>query len=178
MKRSLVFLCILVVCVSQVALFAATDVSLGAGGNITIPLQENIDLKPGYGGSVYLGVNDYISGYFDLIFIKPEMQGISLPSEVELKSKVMLISGALSYPFMTSETNTFKIGAGYSYISEEMTVEYMGETETLAEVETGGLCLVADYVSDSMTSSLRYIIPDESDNAQGLLILSVYFNIF
>ncbi|MGD1822332.1 MAG: hypothetical protein ACPKM0_06155 [Pleomorphochaeta sp.] len=152
-------------------------ISLSAGGTIGVFVEEEIEVGPGYGFGIKLGLGDYITGYYDMIFYEPSLEGLTLPDGLSLITSDQIITGALTLPLSSNGSNELKIGGGYTLINEKITGEYLGEKETLLEIDAEGYCFLVEISSESVTTCAKYIIPTESDNANGLLVVSALINL-
>ncbi len=174
--KHLIMIVLLMLVISGM-LFAGPSISLGAGGTVGIFQNALIDIEPAFGFSIRLGLSDYVSAYYEMLFYEPVLIGLTLPAGAELKAQDILVTAALTLPIAINGTNKFKVGGGYTFMKEKLTGKYLGESEVLLEGETGGFCILAEIVVDRFTGSFKYIIPSESDNAQGLILISAIINL-
>jgi len=174
MKHLIVIVLMLVI---SGMLFAGLDTSLGAGGTVGIFQNTIIDLDPVFGFSVRVGVSDYMSGYFDMLYYEPVIFGFILPPGAELKAQDIIVTAALTLPFTINDMSKLRVGGGLTVMKEKLTGKYLGQSEVLLEVETQGFCILAEIVVDRFIGSFKYIIPSESDNAQSLMLISAIINL-
>lgn len=190
MKKGIVISCVIILVVMPILASGTTEVArgektssssgitLGGGGLLGVCTQEEmIEIEPAFGFSVHLGVSNFLSGYFDMLFYEASYIGYSIPSGVTLKGRDKLYTGAFTLPLSDNGINTFKLGGGYTIIQEEIIGEYMGQEETLLELQTDGFCILAEIASKGFTGCIKYIIPNESDNSQGLVLISAIINL-